>query len=234
VEQGDMKNNLIIASPNKERMLLWMQGLNGFVKYSLMTDRLDILWDDVVRIEPEIVLLDLDLLGFKSLGDLARLRKLCTKTRVLTLSGIISEDMEWELLKAGVRGCCQHEISPDLLKQVVMSVLQGELWLRRKITSRLVDELGNISSKNRAYRASHDLVNKLTQREYDIALHVAKGESNKKIAQLCAITERTVKAHLSEVFHKLGVTDRLNLALIISANDSHHARGESDFNISHY
>jgi len=63
------------------------------------------------------------------------------------------------------------------------------------------------------------LLNKLTEREYDIALHVASGESNKKIAQSCSITERTVKAHLSEVFQKLGIADRVKLALIMSAND---------------
>jgi DNA-binding NarL/FixJ family response regulator len=227
-----MKNNLIIASPNKERILSWMQGLNGFVKFSIITDRLDILWDDVVRIEPEVVLLDLDLLGLKYLSDVARLRRLCTETRVVILSGTISEDMEWELLKAGVRGCCRHEISSELLKQVVMAVQQGDLWIRRTLTCRLVDELGNISSKNKAYRSSHDLLNKLTQREYDISLHVANGESNKQIAKLCAITERTVKAHLSEVFHKLGIADRINLALIISANDPNKERGESEVNVS--
>jgi len=226
-----MKNNLIIASPNKERIFSWAQGLNSFVKYSITTDRLDILWDDVERIEPEIVLLDLDLLGLKHMSDVARLRKLCTKTRIVVISSTISEDMEWELIKAGVRGCCLHEISSELLKQVVTAVLQGELWIRRKINNRLLDELGNISSKNKVYQASHDLLNRLTQREYDIALHVARGESNKAIAESCSITERTVKAHLSEVFQKLGITDRLNLALIISANDPIHERGKSDFSV---
>lgn len=227
-----MKNNLIIASPNKERILSWKQGLNNFCSYSTITDRLDILWDDVVRIKSEMVLLDFDLLGIKNLNDIARLRKLCTETRVVIISDSISEDMEWELLKAGVRGCCRYEISPDLLKQVVIAVQQGESWIPRKFTSRLVDELGSISSKVKAYRASHNLLNRLTQREYDIALHVANGESNKKIAQLCAITERTVKAHLSEAFNKLGVTDRTNLALIMSANDPHQVNGELEVHAS--
>ncbi|MGA7748825.1 MAG: LuxR C-terminal-related transcriptional regulator, partial [Gallionella sp.] len=110
----------------------------------------------------------------------------------------------------------------DLLKQVVMAVQQGELWIRRTLTSRLAKELGEITGKNKAYQASNGLLNKLTQREYDIALHVANGESNKTIAQMCAITERTVKAHLSEVFHKLGVPDRLKLALVLSGDNKNH------------
>ena len=63
------------------------------------------------------------------------------------------------------------------------------------------------------------LLNKLTHREYDIAVRVGNGENNKQIAKSCGITERTVKAHLTEVFQKLGVTDRLNLALVLSADD---------------
>ena len=80
--------------------------------------------------------------------------------------------------------------------------------------------MGAISSKYKAYKDSYVLLSKLTDREYEIALHVANGECNKQIAKLCAITERTVKAHLSEVFYKLGVTDRIKLALILSSSDN--------------
>ena len=222
-----MKNNLIIASPNRERILSWKQGLNGFVNTFIITDRLDILWDDVVRIKPEVLLLDIDLLKLNGLNGDADLKRLCTETKVIVLSGAISEDMEWNLLKAGVRGCCRNDTTPDLLKQVVMAVSQGELWIRRSLTCRLIDEIGKITSKNKAYRASLSLLNNLTQREYDIAVHVGQGECNKQIAQSCAITERTVKAHLTEIYLKLGVTDRLNLALIISADNLHQRRGES-------
>jgi DNA-binding NarL/FixJ family response regulator len=218
-----MENNLMIASPNEKRILLWKEGLNGFVKSSLMTGQLHRLWDDVERTEPEVVLLDLDLVGLNQLSDMTKLSKLCTKTRVVIVSGAISQDMEWELLKAGVRGFCQHGSSPELLKQMLMAVQKGELWVRRAVTSRLLDEIGNISSKNKAYQASKDLLNRLTEREYDIAMHVASGERNKKIAQLCSITERTVKAHLSEVFQKLGIAGRVDLALLMSANDHQHA-----------
>jgi DNA-binding NarL/FixJ family response regulator len=158
------------------------------------------------------------------LNGVANLKILSPGTRIIILSDTLSEDMEWELLKAGTRGYCRPEISSELLKHVVMAVQQGELWVRRTLTSRLADELGETTIRNNVYRASHGFLNNLTQREYDIAMYVADGMSNKEIAQVCAITERTVKAHLSEVFHKLGVSDRLNLALIISANDPEQAR----------
>ena len=214
-----MQNDFMIASPNKERIASWIHGLNDFIKFSTVTDKFEKLIDDIIRFQPEIVLLDLELVGFKHTYS-NKLLSICSRVKVIILSGIISEDTEYGLLKAGVRGCCSYDMVPKMLKQVVLAVQQGELWAHRKITNRLLNELGAISSKYKAYKSSYILLSKLTDREYEIALHVANGESNKQIAHLCAITERTVKAHLSEVFYKLGVTDRINLALIISSSDN--------------
>jgi two-component system NarL family response regulator len=221
-----MKNNLIIASPCREKNFSWRQGLNGFVNTFILTDRLDMLWDDVVRIKPEIVLLDFDLLKLNGLNGAAILNKLCIETKVIILSGDISENLEWELYMAGVRGCCQRNVKPEYLNQVVMAIQNGELWMRRSLTRRLGDELGKTTSKNKAYRDIPGLLHNLTPREHGIAKCVGNGESNKQIAQSCAITERTVKAHLTEIYLKLGIADRLNLALIISADDPYQQRGE--------
>src|ERR1019366_8695378 len=226
-----MINNLILASSDQDRPASWMQGLNGFVSTTLIIDRLHTLLDDVVRIKPEVLLLDFDLLRLNSLNGAANLNRLCTETKVIILSGAISEDLEWEMLKAGVRGCCRNDINPKLLKHVVMAVQQGELWIRRTLTCRLIDELGKTTSKNKAYRASIGLLNHLTQREYEIAVRVGNGDSNRQIAQSCAISERTVKAHLTEVYLKLGVTDRLNLALVLSA-DNRNGLANSDSPLS--
>jgi len=211
-------NNLILASSDRNRAASWRLGLNGFACTTFILDGLDAFLNDVVRIKPDVLLLDSDLLMFNGSVELSTLKKICTETKVIVLVGSISEDFEWALLKAGVRGCCPNDLKPQDLKQVVLTVQQGELWIRRRLTSRLVDELGKTTSKNKAYRSQFGLLNHLTQREFDIALRVSKGESNKQIAQECSITERTVKAHLTEVFQKLGVTDRLNLAIFMSSD----------------
>ena len=208
---------MIFASPNEERIQSWKQELKGVNTTFVITDNLKKLWDEVVQIEPDILLLDIELLGSNSRSFEDKLGKFCKHTSVIISCNDIPEDTE--LLKAGARGCCQRQVDSKLLKQVISAVHNGELWIRRTLTSRIVAELGEITAKNKAYRESNELLNKLTMREYDIAFHVGQGLSNKEIAQSCAITERTVKAHLSEIFHKLGISDRINLALIISADN---------------
>lgn len=185
----------------------------------LITDGLDVLRDEVVRIKPQLLMLDFDLFGLNGLHVVVNLRRLCTESKIIIMTSDISEDLEWEYLKAGIRGCCNINIEPNHLVQVVSAVQNGELWIRRTLTGRLMDELGKTSLKIKTYHATLGLLNKLTQREYDIALRVGEGENNKQIAQACKITERTVKSHLTEIFLKLNVTDRLNLALVLAADN---------------
>jgi DNA-binding NarL/FixJ family response regulator len=211
-----MTIDLIIASCCHDKLATWKHGLDDLVRTALLIDNLGMLRNEVVLTKPKVLLLDFELIGS---NGLANLRSLCAETRTIIIGGDINEDMEWELLKAGVRGCCRSGSDSKFLRQVVEAVQQGELWIRRTLTCRLIDELEKTTAQSRTYRTSLGLLSKLTHREYDIAVRVGNGESNKQIAKACAITERTVKAHLTEVFLKLGVTDRLKLALVISADD---------------
>ncbi|MBU1424391.1 MAG: LuxR C-terminal-related transcriptional regulator [Gammaproteobacteria bacterium] len=211
-----MTNNLMIAGSCQDRLGSWKQELSDLVGTTTVIDSLGTLRDDVMQVKPKVLLLDYELLRS---DDVVSLGQISAATKTIIIGCDISEEDEWLLLKAGVRGCCRCDVEPKLLRQVVMAVHQGELWIRRTLTCRLIDELGRATAKNKVYRESLGMLNKLTQREYDIAVRVGNGESNKVIAKACGITERTVKAHLTEVFIKLGVTDRLNLALVLSADE---------------
>jgi DNA-binding NarL/FixJ family response regulator len=211
--------DLILASACQDKLDIWKLALRDYVCITLTPVQLDLLSEEVTRIKPQILLLDFELLELDSSSGATNLKKLSAQTKIIILSDSISEDLEWKMFKLGVRGCGQYSIKPELLKQIVIAVQQGELWIRRTVARRLIDDLGSKSSKNRAYQSSLPLLDKLTQREYDIAIRVGNGESNKHIARECAITERTVKAHLSEIFNKLGIADRLHLALILSTDE---------------
>lgn len=213
-----MFNNLVIASQNQGRLDSRKSILSQIEDLPVIVERLigsfTLLANEVRLLNPDVVLLDYELLANDHAKHYRELRRLCKSHRVLVLTPSLSEADEWELVKAGVRGCCQCDASPELLKHSVSIVLAGGMWIRRGLCMRLVEELTELPDK------SHEklgVLGMLTDREAEIAIRVATGAHNKEIALECGITERTVKAHLTEVFMKLGVKDRVNLALLISA-----------------
>jgi DNA-binding NarL/FixJ family response regulator len=102
-----------------------------------------------------------------------------------------------------------HAYSPaSVLDRVLTSVKSGDVWLGRSLLTRLLKDI-----EQRLPAAGSDWMQGLTVREQEVARYVAIGKSNQDIADLLGISERTVRAHLSAVFEKLDVTDRLFLAL---------------------
>lgn len=98
--------------------------------------------------------------------------------------------------------------SPAQWHRVLSHVLEGQVWLGASLLSRLLSQIGA-----RVPETTMEWASGLTPREIDVAQRAALGHTNQHIAQDLAITERTVRAHLSSVFSKLGVNDRLSLAL---------------------
>lgn len=210
-----MSKLILASSDNKVRLSSWAEGLIGCEITTLLLHKKDALWDYAVRVKPNILLLDADFFELKNFSDVSNLHRLCTLTKIIILSDELTDNQEWDFVQAGVRGCCGSDIEPELLNQVVMSVQNGELWIRRSLTFRLIAELEEKNAKHKAYRAAIGLINKLTPREYEIAMCVSSGQSIKEIAQSLAISERTVKVHLAEVYYKLGVRDNYTLVSCI-------------------
>lgn len=121
------------------------------------------------------------------------------------------------LFKAGARGFCRDDITPALLVRAVAQLLDGEYWIPRKLISRMISELANEGSMTAADNtANNTLISSLTPRELQVARMVHLGGNNKMIARELDISERTVKAHLSAIFRKLDIENRLNLALFFN------------------
>ena len=119
------------------------------------------------------------------------------------------------LFKLGVHGFCQRDISSDLLVKAVETVVNGELWMQRSLITRIIDELTQrgTSSKTANSLSNGSPIKCLTPRELEVARMVHKGGNNKSIARTLDISERTVKAHLSSIFRKLNIENRLHLAI---------------------
>ncbi len=211
---------ILLASASQDELYRWEQGVRNLFPVICSTN-LESLRDELVRLKPRILLLDHELPELDVPTGILALMKLNPETKVIILSYPISDEAEWALFRTGVRGVCRRDIEAEQLKSVVVAVEQGELWIRRTLSWHLLNELVTITQeKTKIKQAVGELLANLTQREYEIATLVGNGESNKEIARRLDITERTVKAHLTEVFRKLDIADRLKLALIVKGSIS--------------
>ena len=206
---------ILLASSYEEMLDEWRRSLTDVSSVLCINDH-ELLNHELARRKPPILLIDHDFLGNDGSKKIEGLLALSPKTQIIISSPGISDEMEWKLFKSGIRGCYRDSIEPGEIKRVVKAVWQGELWIRRKLVHHMLDELVvTTKEKKHIERAVNNLLENLTKREYEIAILVGRGESNKQIARRLDITERTVKAHLTEIFRKLAITDRIKLALLV-------------------
>lgn len=164
----------------------------------------------VKKLGPEILLLDL---AMPRLAGLEALRELSTKTlpvRVILLTAAAEKQQIVEALQLGARGVVLKDSATQILLKSIRAVMDGEYWVGRESVSNLVQYLRNlIDSSPPVPRRRYGL----TPRELEIISAVVAGYANREIAEHFRISEDTVKHHLSNIFDKLGVSTRLELAL---------------------
>lgn len=167
--------------------------------------------------EPAAILLDSELLEKPLERQVGEIVNVAGAARVIVLTPVFIEDEEIALLKAGAKGCCRRGIDPESLQQVLSVTSNGGVWVTRSLLPRLVSELRKYVDAHRkpAETSADDSLAELTHREREIVRLIVEGASNKEVASSLNISERTVKGHLSNVFQKLGVTDRLKLMLYV-------------------
>lgn len=164
---------------------------------------------------PAAVLLDLALAGLGGAAGIAHVQQAQANTRLIVLTGAPDEREGIAVLKAGARGYCHRDIDGPLLEKATDVVLKGEIWVGRKLIPHLLEELTALTEQRRreAPDRSDERLGRVTPRERQIVDLLSAGASNKEIAKRLNVTERTVKAHLTAIFRKLGLSGRLQLAL---------------------
>lgn len=165
------------------------------------------------QLKPDIMLLDLAMPkhpGLEALRDLS-VPANATPVRVILLTAAAEKSQIVEALQLGARGVVLKDSATQLLLKAIQTVMAGEYWVGRESVSNLVQYLRTLM------QSSHDEARQkkfgLTPRELEIVSAVVAGYSNKEIAEYFKISEDTVKHHLSNIFDKLGVSTRLELAL---------------------
>lgn len=116
------------------------------------------------------------------------------------------------LLKLGIKAYANTYMASQHLSDAIDAIQAGNTWLYPEFIQIMI---GEISQQSKPLHVKNEASEKLTSRERQIAFLVKEGLGNKEIALKTNITERTVKAHLSAIYEKLGIKDRISLALLI-------------------
>jgi DNA-binding NarL/FixJ family response regulator len=155
--------------------------------------------------DPDVVLLDLKLPVMDGITVLRELRDRGLRARALVLTSAAEADLVTLAVRAGAAGFLYKDVDPDALVRAVRSVHDGHTLLAPEAAGSLMRSGGAPAVRGPGA---------LTSREREVLEQIAGGRSNKEIARLLHVSEKTVKTHVSAVLAKLGVADRTQAALL--------------------
>jgi DNA-binding NarL/FixJ family response regulator len=136
--------------------------------------------------------------------------------QAVLLADAPSQELIMASLSLGASGCCNTHAAPDVLQQVGLVVANGGLWVGQTLLKQLVGSTAKAYGAQAKKAKNDDWSALLSDRERQVAQLVASGSSNREVAEQLSISERTAKAHLTSIFEKLGLRDRLQLSLKIN------------------
>ena len=160
------------------------------------------------KLKPDILLLDLRMPEKDGLAVLEETNFDSIPTRVIVLTAAEDDRDVVRAMRLGARGVVLKQSASDLLLKSIRKVSEGEIWLDNRMTAEVIDAFKR--SAETGQRRDKPL---LSDREKEIVQLVAQGFRNREIGEKLFISEQTVKNHLHNIFDKLGVSDRLELAL---------------------
>jgi len=160
---------------------------------------------------PDVLLLDLPVQATAGLDVLKEISRQVPSTRTLLMSSEVSSPDILEALQRGARGVIMKDASTEQLFKSIRAVMAGQYWVSRELVAAVVERMRE--RQRAAGVAPGAPAFGLTPREMEMVAAVVAGCSNREIAQQLSISAKTVKHHLTNIFEKLGLSNRLELAL---------------------
>lgn len=165
-----------------------------------------------LMLQPDVLLLDAKMPGLDSLDVVERLEQAGSKAKIIVLSPFDNNDMYLlEYLKEGAKGFLEKNTEPQLLVRAIREVNQGQSYIQPRLAQRLFGGQQNLPSDTQKWAQDHweeTREERLTAREHDVLICIARGLSNQDIGRVLDLSEKTVKNHLTNIFKKLHVNDR--------------------------
>ena len=176
--------------------------------------------DAVRQHRPDVVLMDIRMPQLDGIAATAALRRLDAPPHVIVLTTFQADEQVVAALRAGASGFLVKDTPPADIINAVRLVAAGDAIVSPSVTRTLLAHFGTTETSERHQVAVHRL-SALTEREREVATAVGAGSSNAEIAASLFMSEATVKAHVSRLLAKLGVANRVQVAILV--HDARHA-----------
>jgi DNA-binding NarL/FixJ family response regulator len=164
------------------------------------------------KLHPDILLLDMIMPRLAGLDTLRELASAPTPVRTIVLTASIEKEQIARALQLGARGIVLKDAPTDVLLASIRTVMNGQFWVGQEKVTDLVEILRSYLPQEKDTATAKKSFG-LTVRELDVVSAIVSGFTNREIAQKFSISEQTVKHHLRNIFDKVGVSNRLELAL---------------------
>lgn len=182
-----------------------------------VADSSELALDIAVREQPDVIVLDLDLNGESGLELIPRLQAAAPDSRVLVLTGLTDAEQHVHAVQQGAVGLVQKRQDINILLQAIDRVAAGEAWLDPSMVANALVRMSRARGAKQEDPEAHRIA-ALTEREREVVVLIGEGLQNRSIAHELSITETTVRHHLTSIFAKLGVTNRLELVIYAYRN----------------
>jgi two-component system nitrate/nitrite response regulator NarL len=182
------------------------QGMEVVGEAGSLSESLEI----ITNLKPDIALVELNLTGQPELNILSSLVNASEGTRLILVTGTSDPKVYQKAVEDGVVGVVYKTQPPEILLKAIEKVYAGEVWLERSLIANVLSRLSRNHPVSKVDLEAESIT-RLSEREKEVVRLIGQGLKNKKISTELYISETTVRHHLTSIYCKLGVSDRLEL-----------------------
>jgi DNA-binding NarL/FixJ family response regulator len=166
--------------------------------------------EQMVKLKPDLVLLDLELPGIDGIEVTRRLKRRAPTVEVLVFTSFDNEVKVYEAMQAGAAGYLVKRVGPEKIRSAIHDVMAGGTVLEAQIAKRFWNYFQSVQAK----KAEPENPWQLTPTEFDVLKFVAKGLSNAEVGRVMSLERRTVRTHLGHIYRKMGVNSHVDAVVL--------------------
>jgi DNA-binding NarL/FixJ family response regulator len=167
--------------------------------------------EDIVRVRPQLVLLDLELPGLNGIQVTQRVKRRAPEVEILILTSFEDEQKVYEAIQAGASGYLVKRVGPEKIRSGIREVMEGGTVLEPIIARKFWNYFQSIQARPPEKKENPW---GLSPTEFEVLSYVAKGLSNAEVGQVMTMERRTVRTHLSHIYRKMGVNSHVEAVVL--------------------